>query len=35
LRKYKGYGQDLYLWCEKGSGENIWDIKKTLAFQQQ
>jgi ABC-type multidrug transport system ATPase subunit len=31
---YKGYGQDLYLF--EGSGENIWDIKKTLAsFQQQ
>jgi molybdate transport system ATP-binding protein len=33
----KGYGQDLYLFgVKKGSGENIWDIKKTLAsFQQQ
>jgi molybdate transport system ATP-binding protein len=31
----KGYGQDLYLFvCEKGSGENIWDIKKTLATFQ-
>jgi hypothetical protein len=27
--------RSLSLWCEKGSGENIWDIKKTLAFQQQ
>jgi hypothetical protein len=36
-RQYKGYGQDLYLFgVKKGSGENIWDIKKTLAsFQQQ
>jgi hypothetical protein len=28
-RQYKGYGQDLYLFgVKKGSGENIWDIKK-------
>jgi molybdate transport system ATP-binding protein len=33
----KGYGQDLYLFgVKKGSGENIWDIKRTLAtFRQQ
>jgi molybdate transport system ATP-binding protein len=29
MEKYKGYGQDLYLFgVKKGSGENIWDIKK-------
>jgi molybdate transport system ATP-binding protein len=33
LRKYKGYGQDLYLFgVKKGSGENIWDIKKNIGF---
>jgi molybdate transport system ATP-binding protein len=29
----KGYGQDLYLFgVKKGSGENIWDIKKNIGF---
>ena len=29
----KGYGQDLYLFgIKKGSGENIWDIKKNIGY---
>lgn len=29
----KGYGQDLYLFgMKKGSGENIWDIKKNIGY---
>ncbi|SEB03507.1 molybdate transport system ATP-binding protein [Flavobacterium gillisiae] len=29
----KGYGQDLYLFgVKKGSGENIWDIKKNIGY---
>jgi molybdate transport system ATP-binding protein len=34
IEQYKGYGQDLYLFGVKKDGENIWDIKKTLAFRQ-
>jgi hypothetical protein len=30
------FGQDLYLFGVKKDGENIWDIKRTLAtFRQQ
>jgi molybdate transport system ATP-binding protein len=31
----KGYGQELYLFGrKKGSGESVWDIKKTLEFSR-